>query len=38
MKKVLLSLIMLGTLAAVVPQAHAYRHCWVRHHHRHCRR
>jgi len=38
MKKVLLSLIVLATLAGAVTPAHAYRHCWVRHHHRHCRR
>jgi hypothetical protein len=38
MKKVLLSLIVLATLAGAVTPAHAYKHCWVRHHHRHCRR
>jgi len=38
MKKILLSLIVLATLAGAVTPAHAYKHCWVRHHHRHCRR
>jgi hypothetical protein len=38
MKKFLLSFVVLATLAGVAPQAHAYRHCWYRHHHRYCRR
>jgi hypothetical protein len=38
MKKFFLSFVFLATLAAMVTPAHAERHCYWRHHHRHCHR
>ena len=37
MKKLFLSFVFLATLASMTVPAHAYRHCYWRHHHRHCR-
>jgi hypothetical protein len=38
MKKFLLSFAFLTVLAGAVVPAHAARHCYYRHHHRHCHR
>lgn len=38
MKKLFLSFVVLAALVGTVTPAHAYRHCYYRHHHRHCHR
>jgi hypothetical protein len=38
MKKFFLSFVVLAALAGATTPAHAYRHCYYRHHHRICRR